>query len=132
MKHICLILCLAAFPVIVSAQEPVNKAPEPIARFAGKTEGEIEKSIALATDYLVVEVMDFSIEINYSVKSFTLGVSGKLGTREKTAGGNKLTPEMKTLLSGCKKGDLIYFSDIMTVGPDGKVRKLKPISFTII
>jgi len=84
------------------------------------------------TPPLTAKLADSPLDVQFSVKSFTLEVivNGKL-IEEKGRGGS-LTPKMKNLLKNAKKGQKIYFSDVMVAGPDGKSKPIGGLTFKVL
>ena len=48
-----------------------------------------------------------------------------------SAKSDKISDEQKALIKEASADDYIYFQDIKAVGPDGNVRELSPVAFTI-
>ena len=48
------------------------------------------------------------------------------------AEGSQITVEMKKYISKTRKGQRIYFRNIRCIGPDGMIRKLPSMTFTIV
>ncbi|MGB1039322.1 MAG: GldM family protein [Flavobacteriales bacterium] len=108
--------------------------PKPQPYFAGQTYGSktIKKGLLKQTPPLKAKLADSPLNVQFSVKSFTLDVivNGKIIT-EKGRGGT-LTPKMKNLVKNAKKGQKVYFSDIMVAGPDGKAKPIGGLTFKVI
>jgi hypothetical protein len=109
----------------------IKNIPEPVALFAGKYEGQIEKEVALKTDNLVVELKDFLWDLRFTVKEFTLFYSQDNMDMEEISNSNKVTDKMKSMIAEIKPGKMIAFKDIKAIGPDGKIRNLNQIVLTI-
>lgn len=109
----------------------IKNVPNPVAVFAGKYEGQIDKEIALKTYMLNVELTDFLWDLKFEIKGFTFFCSHDNMDFEETSNGNKLTDKMKSLISDTNPGKIIAFKDIKSIGPDGKSRDLNQIVLTI-
>ncbi len=108
--------------------------PKPQPYYAGRTYGDntIQNGLLKQTPPLTAKLADSPLDVQFSVKSFTLEVivNGKL-IEEKGRGGS-LTPKMKNLLKNAKKGQKIYFSDVMVAGPDGKSKPIGGLTFKVL
>lgn len=109
----------------------IKNIPEPIALFAGKHEGQIEKEVALKTDNLVADLKDFLWDLKFTITEFTLFYSMDKIDIEETSKSNKVTDKMKSMIAGMTPGKIIAFKDIKAVGPDGKIKNLDQIVLTI-
>jgi hypothetical protein len=105
----------------------VKEVPSPVAIFAGKSEGQIDKETALKTTRLDVELKDFVWDLHFTIKSFVLLCSDGKNDFEESSADNKVTDKMKSLISDRKTGQYIVFKDIKAIGPDGKSRDLNSI-----
>jgi hypothetical protein len=108
----------------------VKPIPAPIAVFAGKNIGSVSKDV-LATTTLEAELKDFLWDLKFEIASFTLTFSKDGFDNEITSKGNKLTDEMRSILSDLKRGQSIIFKDIKAMGPDGKLYDLSPLILKI-
>ena len=108
--------------------------PKPQPYFAGQTYGKktIKSGLLKQAPPLKARLADSPLNVQFSVKSFTLDVivNGKIIT-EKARGGS-LTPKMKNLVKNAKRGQKVYFSDIMVAGPDGKSKPIGGLTFKVI
>jgi hypothetical protein len=117
--------------IVTEKKFRVKDVPQPVALFAGKYEGQIEKETALKTDFLKVELKDFLWDLNFTIKSFVFFCSDGKSDFEESSETNKLTDKMKTLISDRKAGQFIVFKDIKAIGPDGKSRDLNAITLAL-
>jgi hypothetical protein len=105
----------------------IKLVPNPVAVFAGSYDGTVAKDIAIKTEALDAQLINFDWDLKFTIRSFTFLCSdGKFDYEEKSDG-NKLTAKMISLISNCKTGQNIIFKDINSVGPDGRTRNLNPI-----
>jgi hypothetical protein len=105
----------------------IKLVPNPVAVFAGSYDGSVTKEIALKTEALVAELINFDWDLKFTIKSFTFFCSDGKYDYEEVSTGNKLTDKMRSLISNCKTGQNIVFKDIISEGPDGRSRNLNPI-----
>jgi bla regulator protein blaR1 len=108
----------------------VKQIPSPVAVFAGINNGTASKDV-LATGNLEAELKDFLWDLKFEIESFTLAFSKDGFDREITSKGNKLTDEMRSIISVLKPGQFIIFKDIKAIGPDGKLKDLNPLILKI-
>ena len=108
----------------------VKPIPSPVAVFAGINNGAASKDV-LVTGTLEAELKDFLWDLKFEIESFTLAFSKDGFDREITSKGNKLTDEMKSIISDFKRGQYIIFKDIKAIGPDGKIKDLNQLILKI-
>ncbi|NNC85676.1 MAG: gliding motility protein GldM [Bacteroidia bacterium] len=110
----------------------VKRVPDPVAKVAGKKGGKIAKSVLAAQPAIIPVMENFDFELYFKVTEFEMSRFGKgrdpITIRTK---GNKLTSEMKKVISSSRSGDKIYFEYIKAVGPDGAPRRLSSVNFAI-
>jgi gliding motility-associated protein GldM len=109
----------------------IKAIPMPVAVFAGKNTGTVNKSTAVNVDGLEVELRDFALDLKFEIKSFTFLMSKDGFDYELKSEGNKFSAEMKALLADFQRGRAIVFKDIKAVGPDGKTMELSPVILKI-
>ena len=114
-----------------SAEFRVKKVPDPVAEIAGQVEGLIEKNTLNAAGAIIPVMKDFEFELYFKVTSFRMAtvMGGDWISKRNT--GNRFSEEMKSMISGARKGQKFYFENIQAEGPDGIVRSLNPISLEI-
>jgi len=70
--------------------------------------------------------------MKFEVKGFQVLVSGSGNFVQNLSSNNALfTAEQKQMIASRKKDDLVIIKDIKAVGPDGIVRQLNSITFTV-
>ena len=109
----------------------VKDVPQPVALFAEKSEGQIEKEVALKTDNLEVVLKDFLWDLHFTIKSFVFFCSDGKNDFEESSDTNKITDKMKSLINDRHAGQFIVFKEIKAIGPDGRSRDLNPITLTL-
>ena len=117
--------------VMGSMKYRVKTVPSPVAKVAGKIGGKIDKATLAAQIAVVADMENFEFDLKFTVTEFTVTSVVKGFAQNKPAKGARITPEQKTLINSLTKGSKIYFEDIKVQGPDGKVRELPTVGFTI-
>jgi len=108
------------------------KVPDPTPKVAGKSSGKIEKNVLQAQTGVVAELENFLFDMKFDVKGFKVLVASSGGFVQDIASSSALfTPEQKKLISSRKKDDLIIIKEIKAQGPDGILRTLSDITFTV-
>lgn len=105
--------------------------PSPVAVFAGKNNGSVSKNDILKVGTLEAELKDFLWDLKFEIESFTFFFSSDGYDREITSKGNKLTDEMRSIISDLKPGQYIIFKDIKVIGPERKLKDLNPLILKI-
>ena len=96
-----------------------------------RSKGEISKKELLKADEVIAMMKNFDFDLKFEVMRFS--VSATIGglVKDGLSTSNKITNQQKEIIKQLKKGDKIYFEDIKCKGPDGSVRNLSPMVFTI-
>jgi len=105
----------------------VKLIPPPQAVFAGKSEGTLDKFVALQASELSAEMKDFMWDLKFVITGFTFLISMDGMDYELMSEDNLITEKMKSLMAKCEPGKSIIFKDIMSMGPDGRPKKLDDI-----
>ena len=110
----------------------VKRVPDPVAKVANTTGGNVSKNILLAQTAIIPVMENFDFELFFKVTSFKLTIipRGK-DLIEFDSNNNLITPAMKSALSNTRPGDKIFFEYIKAVGPGGDTRSLNPVNITI-
>lgn len=108
------------------------KVPDPTPKVGGKNGGKIEKNVLQAQTGVVAELENFLFDMKFDVKGFKVNIlsSGNF-VQEKSSENALFTVDQKKLISSRKKDDLVIIKDIIAVGPDGIIRQLNSITFTV-
>ncbi len=110
----------------------VRRIPPPIARFQGRSGGEIDRNTAAAGQTLVAVLEDFEFDLRYEIESFTFQYYERGGfVRRLDATNNRLTPAMRDVIGSMTRGQDFYFLNIRARGPDGSTRELPAVALTI-
>lgn len=115
------------------AEFRVKRIPDPNPQWSGKKPQDrtITKNEVLSFSPLAAKMDNFDFDVKVRVKSFTLRVSKDGTFKELTSGNNRLTDDMKALLERCRRGNTIYFEDIVVKMPDGTERILSPMKLKV-
>jgi gliding motility-associated protein GldM len=109
----------------------VQNIPDPVAKFAGLTEGSVAKNVALATPGVFAVLEDFLFDLEYEVTGFKMIVTQRGFDREASSNSARVTAEQRTLIDGLSRGQKLYITEIKAKGPDNRTRNLPPIILTI-
>lgn len=111
----------------------VKSVPKGTARFAGQIEdgnvtiGEINAQFGLSAFY-----QNFEFKADCRVTSFDVSIMAAGGiSDDHHQDGNSFGPILKSRIGKMKRGDRIYFYNILSVGPDKKIVKLSPLMFKV-
>jgi hypothetical protein len=109
----------------------VKSMPVPYAALAGKENGSVSKNEVLQSGALETELKDFLWDLKFEIRSFNFLYSKNGSNQEISATGNKLTDEMKSIISNLQPGQNIIFKDIKAIGPDNNYRDISPLILAI-
>jgi gliding motility-associated protein GldM len=109
----------------------VRSIPDPVAKFANKTTGSIDKNIALAQQGLFAVLENFDFDLAYNVTEFTITINDKGFDYEKASTSNRITPEQKDLINRLTRGKNLTIVGIKAIGPDKKTRDLPAVVLKI-
>ena len=109
----------------------VKPIPPPVAVFAQKSTGSVQRATAAAQQGVYAVQPDFDFELNYTVTGFTVLYSDNRGDFEETSTSSNLTQKQKELISRLTRGKNLIIKDIKALGPDGKVKELSPVILKI-
>ncbi len=111
----------------------VKRVPDPVAKIANLTDGQIEKNRLIGARAIIPELVDFDFaDFNYEIVSYTLSTyrGGDLQTTG-TIKGNQFNETAMNFIKNAAKGQKLYFERIQAKGPDGTMRTLNPINLEI-
>jgi gliding motility-associated protein GldM len=111
----------------------VKRIPDPVPFWAGKRPSDrtITKNEVLSFAPLAAKMDNFDFDVKVRVKNFTIRVSKDGSFKDLTSPNNRLTNDMKALLDRVRRGNIIYFEDIVVGMPDGSQRVLAPMKLKI-
>lgn len=111
----------------------IKRVPNPVAKIAGLTEGQIEKSRLLAAGAIIPELEDFEFaDFHYQITSYELSTTrgGDLQSTG-TIRTNIFNDVAKGFINNSSRGQKLYFEKIQAKGPDGSTRSLGSIILEI-
>ncbi|HEY1024781.1 MAG TPA: gliding motility protein GldM [Sphingobacteriaceae bacterium] len=109
----------------------VKRIPDPKAKFAGKTGGNIPSVQIKAQNYLSAVLEGFDFEAKFNISRYTLTVLKPRSDAQIFQGsGGTLSGPVKAAISSVTPGTKVVFENIIAVGPDGSQRGLDPIVIT--
>jgi gliding motility-associated protein GldM len=118
---------------ITTSQFRVRNVPDPVAYIANRREGRITRDELRIAGAIIPRLENFEFDMNYEIASFTMVAPRAGDIIPMQAESNRFTQQMIQAISNAPSGQRIIFENITTKpGPDGRVRTLSPISFTII
>ena len=110
--------------------------PDPITKVGGKHGGVIAANVLKAQIGIVADLEDFLFEgVKYDVVSYSYSMKQKKSpdvTSPISMNGTLFQGQVKDLIQQVRAGDRVFFDDIRAKGPDGRVRQLGTLSFTVI
>ena len=110
----------------------VRNVPDPVAFIANRREGRITREELLLARAIIPRMENFEFDLNFEIESFSMVTTMAGDVRTYRAGGNQFTQEMLQVITNASRGQRFIFENITTrPGPDGRVRTLSPLSFTI-
>ncbi len=111
----------------------VRRVPDPKATISGRTDGKIAKNELLAAGAVIPVMENFEFDLHYTIVGYTMYIQTQ-GSDLASATSNSpaFSGQMRTLINNASRGRKATFEDIKARGPDGSIRKLNPISLTIM
>jgi len=111
----------------------VKDLPTPTAQVAGMAGGEIRGEKLRIQSGIYAKMEDFLFDLEYEVTQFTITTTDRGGyLKEIKKQGFRFDDEVTEWLeSNVNQNRKVNFEDIKAVGPDGKVKDLNPITFTV-
>ncbi len=109
----------------------IKRVPSPTAKIGNIDGGVINKNLLLAAGAIIPNMPeDFEFNLNFEILSYTFLVSrgGDILTRD--IRGNVLPQDIKSIISSMKRGERVWFENIIARGPDGN-RRLNNISLVV-
>jgi gliding motility-associated protein GldM len=111
----------------------IKRVPDPVAKIANMTDGQIEKNRLIGARAIIPELVDFDFaDFNYEIVSYQMSTyrGGDLQTTG-TIKGNIFNETAMNFIKNASKGQKLYFERIQAKGPDGTMRTLNPINLEI-
>jgi gliding motility-associated protein GldM len=106
--------------------------PDPIAYIAGRREGRMDRQLLSRAGRIVAQMEGFEFDATFNIASFRMTTTIAGEYRSFPATGNAFSDDMLRIIESARGGQEITFRDITTeIGPDGTIRNLGAIAFTI-
>ncbi|MEF8843999.1 MAG: gliding motility protein GldM [Bacteroidales bacterium] len=111
----------------------VQELPTPTAQVAQKGGGDIREELLKAQTGVFAVMEDFLFDLSYEVTQFTITTTDRGGyVKTLRKEGNQFDQEVRNWFdNNLERGRKVNFEDLQAVGPDGSVKNLNPITFTI-
>jgi hypothetical protein len=111
----------------------VKRIPDPVAKVAGRFEGDINSGEAKAAPGVNATLQDFYFAgVTFTVSSYDfIYIAKRQDPYLKQVGGWQFSGDVKTKLAAAKPGDQVIIRNIKAKGPDGTVRSLNPVTLTL-
>ncbi len=110
----------------------VKRVPDPVAKIANLSGGNIKKEDLTVQDGMMAVLEDFDFELRFTVTQFDVSLTGSGGyVNTWKSSSNRFTADQKTQFKNMAVGSILYFDNIKARGDDGTERQLHPISFKI-
>jgi gliding motility-associated protein GldM len=111
----------------------VRRVPDPKATISGRTDGKISKNELLAAGAVIPIMENFEFDLHYLIVGYTMYIQTQgSDLASETSNSPAFTGSMRNLIKNAARGRKVTFEDIRAKGPDGSIRKLNPISLTIM
>jgi len=120
---------VVSFPPI---QFRLIDTPDPLVSIGGNRGGKISISNLLASNGIDARLENFYYELIYEIVGFSVIIINPTGTNIETTKGSVFSMKQKSLISKLIPGDYLFIKDISVLGPEGKMRDLNDMIFTII
>lgn len=111
----------------------VKAVPDPVAQFAGKgtSDSTVKKAQLTAAQGVVAKMKDFDFDLKFTVTQFKVAMTVGGQYVEQISKSNRVTADMKTMLSKAKRGQKVYIEGIKAKGPDGTIRNLGALALKV-
>jgi gliding motility-associated protein GldM len=110
----------------------IKRVPDPVAYVGSiKGDGQMTKGELNGQSGVFARMENFDFDLSFKVVSFVMSMNINGVFVEKKANGPGITPEMKTMLSGAKPGNKVFFEQITVQGPDGTLRKIPGVNIKV-
>ncbi|MGD2035449.1 MAG: GldM family protein [Bacteroidales bacterium] len=111
----------------------VKTVPNPVAKVGGKNGGTISKEELLKAGRVYVEMENFDFDLSFEVVSYVMSatVPGTYRVREEISRSETFSRSQEDLIRSLLKNQKLMIEEIKVKVPDGSIRKLGSIVFTI-
>jgi hypothetical protein len=105
--------------------------PSPYATVAGRVGGSIPATELMNTQSVVAKLDNFVFDLSFPIVSFVVSATIQGFTQEYSTTGSTISAQQKGLIRDLKRGDKVYFENIMCKMPDGSNRPLGTVAFKL-
>jgi len=110
----------------------VKQVPDPVPQVAGQTtSGRLGKSVLLAQPGVFAIMQNFDFDLKFDVVSFSVSANIRGFLQEAATSSARFTAEQKAIMQQVLPNQKVYIENIKARGPDGTVRSLPPLTFTL-
>ena len=109
----------------------VKVIADPAAIIGGKTGGEIDKDFLLEQEILSTNIEKPDYPVEFRIIAFSVSITEGENTLKESSDSDKITAKQKELIKNTDLGQAVVFSDIQCIGPDGRIRKLSPVTYIL-
>lgn len=105
--------------------------PSPTPSVGGKRGGSISKGELVAQNYVIAELDNFLFDLKFPVTGFDVTIikGGFVETAKSSS--TQITAKQKGLIRDLSRGDKVIFENIKARAPDGSIRELGSLIFTL-
>ena len=116
---------------IGSSDFRVKRIPDPKAKFAGKTGGNLSSVVIKSQNAIFAILENFDFDAKFVVTRFNLVIAKpRADAVILQTNGNTLSSQMRAAMAAVTPGTRVIFDNIVAVGPDGTQRALDGIVLT--
>ena len=116
---------------IGSSDFRVKRIPDPKAKFAGKTGGNMSSVIIKSQNAIFAILDNFDFDAKFRVTRFNLVIARpRADAVILQTNGNTLSSQMQAAMNAVTPGTRVIFDNIVAIGPDGTQRQLDGIVLT--
>lgn len=110
----------------------VKRVPDPVAYVGSiKGDGQMSKAELQNQSGVFAKMEGFDFDLKFNVVSFVMSMNVNGVFVDKKGSGPAITADMKSMLSGARPGNKVFFEQITVQGPDGTLRKIPGVNIKV-
>lgn len=110
----------------------VKKVPDPLPKVGGSRGGKVDKNWLSAQTGVRADLENFDFDLTFPVVGFNVSCVLKGGFAEDARStGAAFTAQQVNLIRQVQSGKKVYIEDVMAKAPDGSIRNIGSITFTV-
>jgi gliding motility-associated protein GldM len=110
----------------------VKRVPDPLPKVGGSRGGKVDKAWLSAQTGVRADLENFDFDLTFPVASFNVSCVLKGGFAEDArSSGATFTAQQVNLIRQVQSGKKVYIEDVMAKSPDGTIRNIGSITFTV-